>query len=493
MFANLLKNALLALALIISFTGCTLDGEDEGGETGGAGGSNERCGSDDDCAPGFICSAGACVEPTPEIDGSVGGAGGSGGEGGAVGGAGGSAEPDASVGGNGGEGGMGGEADPCADITCPAGYECRAGECYQPDPCERINCQDGYRCVDGECEPVPVDCTPQCSNRQCGSDGCGGSCGNCGAGNSCENGECKPDRVPENTGVCSDGIDNDRDGAIDCDDDGCDEVCPAPERRCPDDFNCPQGQRCVEGRCLDNVPSDSDDDGVRDGDDFCFDIPEDRDGFQDDDGCPEPDCINDYLCDPWSFCDQEIGTCRDRGIECGPNAAPENETCRAGYRCVDERCVAVNLCDGVSCPFWATCVDGGCVVRDGCNQGTSIEYRLGDEADVELGRSTLIDAWGQPVEVTFDRSEDPVYQYPDGAARICAVYDAGATGLTVTPRPYEAWIDMSVDQKRAYCHDRWWGYNRCGEQVHARWVGDAGGDPLGGCEVAWDTVGIWRE
>jgi MYXO-CTERM domain-containing protein len=29
-------------------------------------------------------------------------------------------------------------------------------------------------------------CTPQCSGKQCGDDGCGGSCGNCGSGESCD-------------------------------------------------------------------------------------------------------------------------------------------------------------------------------------------------------------------------------------------------------------------------------------------------------------------
>ncbi len=35
-----------------------------------------------------------------------------------------------------------------------------------------------------------LDCVPQCSNRDCGSDSCGGSCGSCGSGESCKGGKC---------------------------------------------------------------------------------------------------------------------------------------------------------------------------------------------------------------------------------------------------------------------------------------------------------------
>jgi hypothetical protein len=33
-------------------------------------------------------------------------------------------------------------------------------------------------------------CTPQCSGKSCGNDGCGGSCGACGSGQSCNSGVC---------------------------------------------------------------------------------------------------------------------------------------------------------------------------------------------------------------------------------------------------------------------------------------------------------------
>jgi len=44
---------------------------------------------------------------------------------------------------------------------------------------------------------------------------------------------------------------------------------------------------------------DRDGDGIIDSEDDCPDDPEDFDGFEDTDGCPEPDNDKDGLCDPW--------------------------------------------------------------------------------------------------------------------------------------------------------------------------------------------------
>jgi outer membrane protein OmpA-like peptidoglycan-associated protein len=44
---------------------------------------------------------------------------------------------------------------------------------------------------------------------------------------------------------------------------------------------------------------DNDKDGIYDTQDQCPNDPEDRDNFQDEDGCPDPDNDKDLLCDPW--------------------------------------------------------------------------------------------------------------------------------------------------------------------------------------------------
>ena len=54
-----------------------------------------------------------------------------------------------------------------------------------------------------------------------------------------------------------------------------------------------------------NVPPDADGDGVPDDDDACPTVPEDRDGFQDRDGCPDPDNDKDGIPDATDKCPNE--------------------------------------------------------------------------------------------------------------------------------------------------------------------------------------------
>jgi formylglycine-generating enzyme required for sulfatase activity len=79
----------------------------------------------------------------------------------------------------------------------------------------------GARCV----RPVP-DCLPDCGGKQCGSDGCGGTCGNCPFSTSCQNGVC----IPNCQANCA---------GKECGSDGCGGLCGS----------CGFGQTCVNGTC----------------------------------------------------------------------------------------------------------------------------------------------------------------------------------------------------------------------------------------------------
>jgi agmatine/peptidylarginine deiminase len=65
------------------------------------------------------------------------------------------------------------------DADYPLGYYCDASGTVDPngDPTGQYPLQ---------CGP----CTPSCDGKECGSDGCGGSCGTCGAGLTCQAGAC---------------------------------------------------------------------------------------------------------------------------------------------------------------------------------------------------------------------------------------------------------------------------------------------------------------
>lgn len=64
--------------------------------------------------------------------------------------------------------------------------------------------------------------------------------------------------------------------------------------------------------------ADNDDDGVPDGDDKCPNVAEDEDGFQDEDGCPDPDNDQDSILDGVDACPNEAGP---------PNADPKRNGC----------------------------------------------------------------------------------------------------------------------------------------------------------------------
>ncbi|MCA9602186.1 MAG: OmpA family protein, partial [Myxococcales bacterium] len=57
------------------------------------------------------------------------------------------------------------------------------------------------------------------------------------------------------------------------------------------------------GKCTDTGPSDRDGDGIIDKDDKCPDVPEDKDGVEDDDGCPDDsDSDGDTVIDSRDLC-----------------------------------------------------------------------------------------------------------------------------------------------------------------------------------------------
>ncbi len=75
---------------------------------------------------------------------------------------------------------------------CPEGRSCSdAGMCA----CEFAEC-GGVCCAENEVCAGETCCLPDCTARECGDDSCGGSCGDCTEGSSCgETGICTPDET----------------------------------------------------------------------------------------------------------------------------------------------------------------------------------------------------------------------------------------------------------------------------------------------------------
>lgn len=71
-------------------------------------------------------------------------------------------------------------------VRCSACQVCSGGQCVSNgDLCCGVRCRKGSTCIAGQCDAT---CAPRCQGKQCGDDGCGGSCGTCAANQICANG-----------------------------------------------------------------------------------------------------------------------------------------------------------------------------------------------------------------------------------------------------------------------------------------------------------------
>jgi hypothetical protein len=297
-----------------------------------------------------------------------------------------------------GDDGCGGSCGECADAeTCTDDGDCAPTVCL-PDCAGRIcgddgcggscgECADAETCTDdGACE----GCTADCTDKFCGDDGCGGSCGEClganerctpagmcecladctgkecgddGCGGSC--GDCQVFEACDPAGLCevvseylcTDGLDDDGDGDIDCADADC-NADPACED-CTDAID-NDGDLlidCDDSDCFGRVGVCDVELNCTDGEDNDLDMVGD---------CMDTDCALDIAC---CIPDCAGKICGDDGCggSCGDCLA--TETCSPdGAMCVpnctdDAQCLGLSdgaqLCLGDSV---ATCNAGA----DGC-------------------------------------------------------------------------------------------------------------------------------
>jgi formylglycine-generating enzyme required for sulfatase activity len=140
------------------------------------------CGQDDQCHTGAQCKTGVCVPGELSVDCN--------------------------------------DNNPCTYDTCDPAAGCQ--NVPNTDPCE------GGICTDGKCK-----CVPACEGKECGDDDCGGTCGQCGDLEVCsEEGQCTclfaecEGVCCSETGVCSEGICCAPDcSGKECGDDGCGGTC----------------------------------------------------------------------------------------------------------------------------------------------------------------------------------------------------------------------------------------------------------------------------
>jgi len=237
----------------------------------------------------------------------------------------------------------------CENSVCTGGEGCVATRTPGCDncPCESCVCRYDHRCCDNEWDSACVDvcqylcdegcgsgCTPSCDSRQCGPDGCGGSCGKCAEDQACSKGQCV-DISKCGNGTC--------DQTEDC------VLCPA-------DCTCATGEKCMEtGECC-VLKCDSRQCGP--------------------DGCggscgkcdSDHDCVNGH-CNYRPVCGD--GTC-DQTEDC--STCPSDCVCQFGA-CKAGKCVCLPLCQGRQCgpdKCGGTC--GKCDENTRCVQGVCVTW-----------------------------------------------------------------------------------------------------------------------
>ncbi len=162
--------------------------------------------------------------------------------------------------------------------------------------------------------PGPAPCTPNCTNKQCGGDGCGGSCGTCTSGICNSTGNCVElinCTIDSNcsylTAVCGTGLCNQtikqcyvaynlsttlcRNNLSECD---AVETCSGNSVSCQDDLNKSNGVSCSIGACQNGKCSAS-------GGPFCGNT-----GCEGTENCLN--CPQDCPCSIAEYCD--VGTCK---------------------------------------------------------------------------------------------------------------------------------------------------------------------------------------
>jgi hypothetical protein len=125
------------------------------------------------------------------------------------------------------------------------------------------------------------------------------------------------------------GPDQDGDGLIDRRD-----ACPS-EAGSFDERGCPERRAAAGGDRPSDDEADDDNDDIADDEDECLDAAEDLDGFEDYDGCPDPDNDGDRVNDTQDRCPSEA---EDRdGFQDG-DGCPENDNDGDGIADASDRC-----------------------------------------------------------------------------------------------------------------------------------------------------------
>lgn len=256
------------------------------------------------------------------------------------------------------------------------------GTCGECGPQE--SCQNG-KCIGG--------CAPQCAGKECGNDGCGGSCGDCAPGKDCQGGKCigcQPQCAGKQCGA-----------------DGCGGSCG----------ECAPGSFCANGHCSKECKPDCA--GKQCGNDGC--------------GGSCGNCPPNFFCTPDGHCDEKcIPSCA--GKQCGSDGCGGScGSCPFGYECNGQGHCAADCqpqCSGKQCGddgCNGSC--GQCGPQENCNlQGHCVANCTPQCVNKECGTDGCGGACGQCGFGQVCNGENKCVDQDPGCQPNCLNKECGADG-----------------------------------------------------------------
>ena len=320
------------------------------------------------------------------------------------------------------------DGDPPPDADAQ-GESCGDGVCSAAETCASCEvdcgCDETELCIEGAC------CAPNCAGRECGDDGCGGSCGVCPAGSACAGGQCAPGCGDgacsglETCGSCPGDCPCDADtvchqdaccapdcaGKV-CGGDGCGGTCGA----------CPAGTSCDQGTCAPGCG-----DGLCAGAETCETCPSD---------CA---CPGGSVCFAGECCTPSCG-----GKQCGKDTCGGScGACPAGQTCGEGQCVAV--CGDGTCDATETCT--GCPADCGACGGTC-EQDCGPYAPCDASLATCVTKTVKIPAGSFymgcKATVDPACQPDETPYHLVSVSTFGVDMTEVTNGQFAAFLNATA-------------------------------------------------
>ena len=230
---------------------------------------------------------------------------------------------------------------PDADACVP---ECEDRVCGS-DGCGGTcgDCAEGHVCLaDGSCL-----CLPECTEKQCGDDGCQGTCGTCASEQFCNAGACEA--------TCASDQGCDEAGTKKCTASGeAFVVCEETELACfkwGAAISCDGTDQCIDGECVPQCIPQCD--GKDCGGDGCDDVC----GV-----CGEEEFCNDGSCSSVCVSDTD---CTEAGLTKCAEAASE-----AYLECEEVEAGCFQWSDPIACELDYECETGACVYQPWCGDGS---------------------------------------------------------------------------------------------------------------------------